>query len=245
MPSQAQLKETQPADEAASTMKILIVDDSKTDRMRILRLCESAGLSFLATEVATLKEMRAALEATNFDLVFIDYLLTGESGLDAIDLLNQHPDQRAASIMVAGEGQIGIAVEAMRRGCSDYMTKADLSVPSLQKSVATAIERRMMSMSLQEERALRLSLERSVRKYANNCSTEMRSILAASLRRVRKLRSQKLSDDSALELGALEASIDRLWDVLPAFSEATDEALAETKRLRSPVALAIAKPAQS
>lgn len=237
MPSQAQLKEFQSVDEPASNMQILIVDDSETDRMRILRLCESAGLSFTATEVASLKEMNAALQATNFDLVFIDFILTGETGLDAIDLLNKHPEQRAASIMVAGEGQIGIAVEAMRRGCSDYITKSDLTVPSLQKSVATAIERRMMTMSLQEERAMRLSLELSVRKYANNCSIEMRSILAATLRRVRKLRSQKLSDDSALELGALEASIDRLWDALPAFSEATEDALAKTQPARPQVAL--------
>ena len=83
----------------------------------------------------------------------------------------------------------------------------------------------MLSFSLEEERAMRLSLEHSVRQYAKSCSAEMRSILAASLRRVRKLRSQKLNSESVVELGALEDTIDRLWDVLPAFSEAADKAV--------------------
>ena len=217
------------ADQAGNLMQVLVIDDSETDRQRILRLCEEAGLNFIATEVSSIGELRQALQSKSFDLVFIDYLLAGENGLDAIDVLNTHADQRAASIMVAGEGEIGIAVEAMRRGCSDYLTKPEMTVAALQKSVATAIERRMLSFSLRQEREMRLSLERNIRKYANSCSAEMRSILAATLRRVRKLRNQKLSDDNVVELGALEASIDRLWDVLPAFSEAAESALLEVE----------------
>lgn len=216
------------ADQSAQVMQILVIDDSETDRMRILRLCKDAGLNFVGTEVETIEELRGALASRQFDIVFIDYLLAGEDGLQAIEVLNDHPEQRAASIMIAGEGQIGIAVEAMRRGCSDYLTKPELTVAALQKSVATAIERRMISFSLSEERAMRLSLERSIRKYANSCSAEMRSILSATLRRVRKLRSQNLNKDSATELGALEDTIDRLWDALPAFSEAAEDAVRQS-----------------
>ena len=229
MQTQTQINELQLAGQPAPVMQILVIDDSETDRMRILRLCKDAGLSFEGTEVETIEGLRAALNSKQFDLVFIDYLLTGEDGLQAVDVLNDHPEQRAASIMIAGEGQIGIAVEAMRRGCSDYLTKPELTVSALQKSVATAIERRMLSFSLAEERAKRLSLERSIRQYANSCSAEMRSILAATLRRVRKLRSQKLNTDSATELGALEDTIDRLWDALPAFSEAAENAVEQSE----------------
>lgn len=225
MRNQLTVKKMQVSDETVGTMKILILDDNEIDRMRLLRLCEMAGLSFQATEASDIDGMREALDLNSFDLVFIDYVLTGETGLDAIKVLNDHPNQHAASIMIAGEGQIGIAVEAMRQGVSDYLTKSELTVPALQKSVATAIERQVMSFALTQERELRLSLEESVRTYANSCSSEMRSILSATLRRVRKLRTLELGDDSAGELGALEDSIDRLWDALPAFSAATGQAL--------------------
>ncbi len=218
-------EELQLAGQNAPIMQILIIDDSETDRMRLVRLCKDAGLNFDSTEVATIEDMRAALMSKQYDLVFVDYMLIGEDGLQAIDVLNEHPDQKAASIMIAGEGQIGIAVEAMRRGCSDYLTKGELTVTALQKSVATAIERRMMSFSLDEERAMRASLECAILKYANSCSAEMRTILAATLRRVRKLRNQQLNETSAAELGALEDTIDKLWDVLPTFSEAAKNAV--------------------
>lgn len=228
--SHTSVPRVQLTDRPVAAMQVLIIDDSEIDRERILRLCEQAGLGFDATEVGSIDAMRDALDTKKFDLVFIDYLLAGEDGLQAIDVLNEYTGQKAASIMVAGEGQIGIAVEAMRRGCSDYLTKSEMTVSALQKSVAAAIERQMLGYSFREERALRLALERSIRAYANSCSAEMRSILAATLRRVRKLRAQKLSEDNALELGALEASIDRLWDALPAFSEAADSVVSQSEK---------------
>lgn len=221
----------QPAQTPHETMQILVIDDSETDRQRILRLCEQAGLDFVATEVETIDGLRDALSVRTFDLVFIDYVLAGEDGLQAIDVLNERAGLKTASIMVAGEGQIGIAVEAMRRGCSDYLTKADMTVATLQKSVATAIERRMLSLTLREERELRYLMESNFRKYAHSCSAEMRSILAAALRRVRTLRETKLGPESAIELTQLEASIDRLWKTLPKLAKAADHALADSEGL--------------
>lgn len=215
-------------------MQILVLDDSEIDRQRLIRLCRKAGLAFQPTEVASLAEMKEALDRTDFDLVFIDYLLVGEDGLAAVDLLLAHPTQTAASIMIAGEGRLDIAVEAMRRGCSDYVTKQDLSVEALQKSIAMSVERRMLGASLAEERAQRLTLEQTVRLYANACSSDMRSILAATLRRVRKLRQHGSGEKFANDLGEVEAQIDLLWNALPSFGEACETALSDDRRLPGP-----------
>lgn len=223
-----------PEKQTGQLMRILVLDDSEIDRQRLIRLCQKAGLAFQPTEAVGLDEMRKALDETEFDLVFIDYLLVGEDGLEAVDLLMAHPTQKAASIMIAGEGRLDIAVEAMRRGCSDYVTKQDLSVEALQKSIATSVERRMLGASLEEERAQRLLLERTVRFYANACSADMRSILAATLRRVRKLRNHGTGDSFADDLGQVEAQIDLLWNALPAFSDACETALTDKPRLPGP-----------
>lgn len=202
-------------------MNVLILDDSDVDRKRLIRLCTEAGLNFACTEVTKMADMRRALSAGKFDLVFIDHMLVAEDGLDAVNMIEADPDQTAVSIMIAGEGRLDVAVEAMRRGCSDFMLKSDLSVDNLQKSVATALERRIMALSLHEEREKRRQFELAVRRYANSCSIEMRTLLSATLRRVRKLRAYKYTDDYSRQLGELEAGIDRLWDAMPNLSEHT------------------------
>jgi DNA-binding NtrC family response regulator len=217
----AQTSEVHVPTSPVRMMSILVLDDSEVDRKRLLRLCGDAGLVFTGTEAANTAEMRAALASRRFDLVFVDHMLSGEDGLDAVDMLLSDPDQSATLIMVAGEGRVDIAVEAMRRGCSDYLTKSELSVDTFRKTVASALERRIMIDSIERERARRLKLEAAVRSYANACSVEMRTILASALRRVRKLRSHDSSDDYTRQLGELEFSIDRLWKALPRFGDET------------------------
>lgn len=214
------LTTTQAETEPPRAMRILVIDDNELDRQQVLRLCQRAGLAFEAVEISDLGALDRALSATSFDLVFIDYLLAGETGLDALDRLNAHDNQKsAAAIMLAGQGQINIAVEAMRRGCADYLTKSMMTVETLQKSIATALERRMLLTTIDDERAARADMERSICAYANACTSEMRTILSATLRRVRKLRTYgtELESDYAIDLNTLETDIDRLWGALPEF----------------------------
>lgn len=207
-----------PVEVSARPMRILVIDDNELDRQRLIRLCDQAGLRFDATEVEGLADLQKALDSASYDIIFIDYFLAGDTGLDALEMLTRHDRQRtAAAIMLAGEGQINIAVEAMRRGCSDYMTKAMMNVDTLQKSIATALERRLMVEELAEARDARVEVEEAIRAYARACTSEMREILSGTLRRVRKLRSYKGMGnvDYVVDLHSLESEIDRLWEALP------------------------------
>ena len=204
-------------------MRILVIDDNELDRQRLIRLCGKAGLCVEATEIDGLGGLDDALRQAQFDIIFIDYFLGGDTGLEALDIITSHEQhQKSAAIMLAGEGQIGVAVEAMRRGCSDYMTKAMMNVDTLQKSIATALERQMMSDALVDQAKAREEFEASVLAYANSATAEMRSILSASLRRVRKLRTyqSERNVDYAIDLHSLETDIDRLWEALPDFHTA-------------------------
>ncbi len=215
---------TQPTDQDSQAlsrpMRILVIDDNELDRQRLIRLCGQAGLSFDATQVEGLADLEEALSKQQFDLIFIDYYLAGDTGLEAIEIISAHEqNKKAAAIMLAGEGQISIAVEAMRQGCSDYMTKAMMNVDTLQKSIATALERQMMSAALSDEIEARREVENSIISYSKACTAEMRSVLAGTLRRVRKLRKYQAerSAEYAVDLSTLETDIDRLWEALPDF----------------------------
>ena len=86
--------------ETSRAMRILVIDDNELDRQRVLRLCQQAGLVFESEEVASLSDLDNVLNANSFDLIFVDYLLTGETGLDALDMLAAHNTQSSAAAIV-------------------------------------------------------------------------------------------------------------------------------------------------
>jgi DNA-binding NtrC family response regulator len=215
-------------DASAKRMNVLVLDDSEVDRHTVMRLCNRTGLNCTMTEADTLPSFQRALDQTSFDLVFIDFHLGADTGFDAINLLIGHKNQpSAAAIMIAGEGQIDIAVEAMRQGCADYLTKSMLSVEAIQKSVAAALERQMIMVQFADERRTRQMLEASVKRYAEAATAEMRNLLSATLRRVRLMRRHKGGPDYMHDLTTLETEVDRLWEALPNFRQRVSNSLSE------------------
>lgn len=125
-----------------NTINALILDDDKFDRAKIRRLFNMAGLPFVLNEADTLKSLKQSLDAMEFDVVLIDYNLTYGTGLDALKLIQRHPkNANAATIMITGDDRSTIAVEAMKTGCKDYVTKSELSAGELKSKVQTAIEK--------------------------------------------------------------------------------------------------------
>ncbi len=98
---------------------ILIVDDERQIRW-LLRslLCESCE----CTEAGSAEEALDLLRRREFDLVLSDITMGGITGLEMIPrVLDLAPD--TVVIMVSGEGHIESAIEAMRAGAFDYVTK--------------------------------------------------------------------------------------------------------------------------
>ena len=201
-------------------MNILVIDDNELDRQRLIRLCGQAGLNIHTTQVEGLAQLEEALARFQYDVIFIDYYLAGDTGLEALEMIAESDvNKQSASIMLAGEGQINVAVEAMRKGCSDYMTKAMMNVDTLQKSIATALERQMMAATLAAEKEARQNMENAIVAYSKSCTVEMRSVLAGTLRRVRKLRKYQAERNAeySVDVTNLETDIDKLWEALPDF----------------------------
>ena len=82
-------------------MRALLLDDNPIDRKQIRWLCTKAGLHLDFAEAGNLADMRRHLDAEVFDIVFIDYHLGMETGLEALRMLLAHEDQgQAIPIMV-------------------------------------------------------------------------------------------------------------------------------------------------
>ena len=119
----------------------LILDDSKFDRRRIRRMSRDMGLPMLLDEVASITALRRILDEESFDLIFLDYLLGEGDGLQALTLVQTHPAHRHCPvIMLAGGDDPDVAVQALRRGCSGYLSKAQLTAQGLRHAVVAAID---------------------------------------------------------------------------------------------------------
>lgn len=178
-------------------LNVLSIDDDEIDRMRLLKTCRKAGLMVDFTEAANLGEMRECLAVETYDLVFIDHNLGMDTGLDALGILLAHEEQvNAVPIMLTSSVDYHIAVEAMRRGCADYIVKDELTVDALIKSVTSAIERRALYGALSEARSSESELKSIFERFMVSCGPEMRELLRRSMMGVRAVKMQARSDDN-------------------------------------------------
>jgi len=130
---------------------LLLVEDNPIYAEVLQRLLPSLGtdLQFNVTWVDTAEKALDAVRQTRFDLVLLDYRLPTGDGMIVLDSIRTQPaaDQPAV-IMLTGMGREEIAVEAMKRGAKDYLSKDHLDVASLLRAITSALERRHLEEQL-------------------------------------------------------------------------------------------------
>src|SRR6056300_606244 len=98
---------------------LLIVDDEQQTREGLELALEDKFEVFLASSA---EEAFNAMEAEKFEVVLTDLRMSGESGMSVIDFAIRHaPD--AICIMMTAYGEVDVAVEAMKRGAFDFLSK--------------------------------------------------------------------------------------------------------------------------
>ena len=106
-----------PQIEGANFLNLLIVDNDRTIRESCREVAQSLGFS---TQVAESAE-QAYRQLDNTDAVLLD-LRPGAGGLDALHAIKKHRAD-ALVIVVTGYGTVQSAVQAMKDGAYDYVTK--------------------------------------------------------------------------------------------------------------------------
>ena len=100
--------------------KIVIIDDESSILELMSKLCKSVGHTVFPCITGT--EGLAAVRAQKPELVIVDLRIGDISGLDIVQTCrSEFPN--TAVIMVTGHGSVETAVEAMRLGAFDYLTK--------------------------------------------------------------------------------------------------------------------------
>lgn len=218
-----------PDGELPEMLRVQIVDDDPFDRERIQTLCGATDLNLAITESSGLASFREALDRGHYDLVFIDYRLTDGNGLEALDMIKNHPvNNSAAVIMIAGEAHVDVAVTALKKGCADYIFKDALQVATIRRAMVTAIQRASMRRDLfaAEQRSGQLSA--TVAYYAERSAQDLRPGLETMRKKIAALRMRlRRIDDPELE--ALLEDLSAIWKRAVAYCDQVEAAALRVK----------------
>ncbi len=131
---------------------ILVVDD---DRIILDSLCEFLSLEgYAATAAESFKEATAALQTQAFALVIADVNIPDGDGFELLSVIRKNYPQTVV-IIITGYGTIESAVEAIKMGAYDYLTK-----PIVDDDLLIGVERALRQQALlTENRRLRGQLE--------------------------------------------------------------------------------------
>jgi DNA-binding NtrC family response regulator len=106
--------------EGANFLNLLIVDDERAIREVCRDVAQSLGFNTVVADSA--EHAYRMLDTQNIDVVLLDLKLPGAGGLEALHQIGQRkPD--AVTVVVTGYGTVQSAVQDMKNGAYDYVTK--------------------------------------------------------------------------------------------------------------------------
>jgi DNA-binding NtrC family response regulator len=100
--------------------RILLIDDEEGARFGFTKYLSASG--YEVSEAENLARARTVFSEQQFDVVILDINLPDGSGLDFIKTIRDS-SSIVSIIVITGAGDIPVAVEAMRRGADNFLTK--------------------------------------------------------------------------------------------------------------------------
>src|SRR5450759_780194 len=128
-PCRRSRRETQTVEEAEPTVakRVLIADDEKNMRWVLDETLSKEG--YEVSQAADGKEAMAAIEDNPPDLMVLDHKMPAPDGMEVLRRIRAKGETFPV-IMLTAHGNVQLAVEAMKAGATEYLTKPfDLEHP--------------------------------------------------------------------------------------------------------------------
>ncbi|MBD1849172.1 response regulator [Leptolyngbya sp. FACHB-711] len=141
---------------------VLIVENFLPDRELYRRsLLTDTSCGYRLLEVDTAMEGLELCRTESIDAILLDYLLPDCDGLEFLQALHaQNSEDSPPVVIVTGQGDESIAVQALKLGAEDYLVKRRLTPDLLRLTVRSAIENARLRLQLREsDDRFRVSIE--------------------------------------------------------------------------------------
>lgn len=162
---------------------ILIIDDNPDDRDYYIRsLKKVPNTVYRCFEVAEGAKGLEIADTHSFDCVLLDYSLPGMNGLDILRNLRVH-HLYLPVVFLTGQGNEALAVEAIKEGAHDYLSKSTVNSERLHHTICAAIGQSCMKRNIAEKDAQIREKTETLEKFV----TELESIKHAQENLITKL----------------------------------------------------------
>jgi PAS domain S-box-containing protein len=155
-------------------VNVLLVDDDEDDYIITRDLFdEIEGGAFHLEWINSYSAALTALKANRYDVCLVDFRLGENTGLE---LLREAGGvgSSAPIILLTGQGDRKIDVEAMRAGAADYLIKGQIDSALLDRSIRYAVERKRTEAEL---KAYREQLETLVQERTSDLERAMAEVV--------------------------------------------------------------------
>jgi len=201
--------------------RILVVDDEKSIRDFLFEALTQLGgfeVGVAADGVEALKK----IEQENFDLVLTDMKMPNMDGIQLIsDVARIKPE--TLMVLLTGHGTIDSALEAMKRGASDYLTKP-INLDEMMVRIRRVLEERQRFVSLKDYAAELEKANEELKKidemkseFVSVASHELRTPLASIKNAVQLIlqgKTGEINENQQKFLSMAERNINRLASIL-------------------------------
>ena len=147
----------------APLIKVLLVEDDEDDVLLAKEyLGESRYYRFEVDWESSTKAAREKMTNKQYNVFLIDYRLGSENGLDLIKFA-QDKGVLVPCILLTGQGDLKVDIDASRYGAADYLVKTELNADILERSIRYALSQASVIRELDEkEKKYRSLFERSI-----------------------------------------------------------------------------------
>jgi CheY-like chemotaxis protein len=125
---------------SAQRLSVLVVEDDKIDYINLSRALDKIdGFSIKIDHATSISEADALLSKGEHDIIFVDYFLAGEIGLDVLEILSRS-NSSALPILLSGLTDKKIAQKAQDAGAVLCLNKNEISPSQLSAIIAQTIQ---------------------------------------------------------------------------------------------------------
>lgn len=159
-----------------TALKILLIDDDKVDRLNVTRASKKIQIDISVEECEDVESGVSLFQQQPFDCIIIDYRMPVQDGLEGVGVFRQI-DKYVPIVMITGQGDESLAVQAMQCGAHHYIPKDRITSETLWNALNNAIENSELKRKLDQQGR---ELEKFSRVMTCDLKTPMQTIQSFS-----------------------------------------------------------------
>lgn len=185
---------------------VLLVEDDEDDYILTSDLlAEVEGMIFEVEWLSAIDQAIAAIKENRHDIFIFDYRLGKATGIDLLEIAMK-AKCKAPVILLSGQGDQEVDMQAMKAGATDYLVKGHLDADRFGRSIRYSLERKHSEEQIQEKNRA-LEAEQSKLESALREIVGTNKELEKAYHDLKSTQAQLLQAEKMESIGRLAAGI--------------------------------------